>query len=254
MLIRGWAAPGENSMAADVLDWIAPFSARAADLRRVVGSGQVGRAVPDPVTPHLKGVAHGGPLSQLNLKQRIARTRHLLRKTMARTALPINLRPRMEAFDRALASAARLAAAADQGCATSATALPQPGPTAVATNCSVRDLIDLAYSSLDAGVRPDAFVLLAGLGALLGGTPRAAFEVALGLLRVGQAREACEFLQEAAEGMTDTDGFVHGLLAQLWQQAGDQRWVAAARHVLATGRDLDARNRCLELLRAARLT
>jgi hypothetical protein len=113
---------------------------------------------------------------------------------------------------------------------------------------TVHDLVTLAYRGLDAGLIDDALAVLGAIGMLLGGVPRAAFETALGLVHIGRNADACECLTSAVDGMTDSDGFVSTLLAQLWFEAGDIRWIAAARRVLATGSDRDARVRCMELL------
>ena len=90
--------------------------------------------------------------------------------------------------------------------------------------------------------------MLSGIGFLLGGAPRAALERALGLLRVKRNSQACNELAKALDGMADQDGMATALLAQLWFDAGDPRWVPLAKRVLATALNVEARARCTELL------
>ena len=119
---------------------------------------------------------------------------------------------------------------------------------ATAELSSLHDLGELAHAALAAGRESQGIAVLSGIGFLLGGAPRAALERALGLLRVKRNSQACNELAKALDGMADQDGMATALLAQLWFDARDPRWVPLAKRVLATALNVEARARCTELL------
>ena len=210
----------------DLLEWKPRFAARAP--ARL------------PTAPQPQPVA-----AQRAAHRRLACARLALRQTMARSTVPEAVRPRITAFDGVLQVAMRLVAELP------ASDVEAALPGAPASGCSIDDLVGLAHRAIDRGRLAAALSMLAGIGALLGGTPRAAFETALGLLRAGRDNEAREFLVDAVKDLHDPDGVAQALLAQLHFEAGDERWLILARRVVAVGTDADARERCHALLAAA---
>jgi hypothetical protein len=125
---------------------------------------------------------------------------------------------------------------------------PAEGQALQNATCTLQELSEVAYRALDVGREAKGFQILEAIGSLLGGPPRAALERALGQLRLNRKAKACDCLLQALEGMTDKDGLISGLLAQLWFEARDPRWITLAKRVLATGLNVEARTRCTELL------
>ena len=119
---------------------------------------------------------------------------------------------------------------------------------ATAEMSSLQDIAELAHAALAAGKELQGLAVLSGMGFLLGGAPRAALERALGLLRIKRNSQACSELVKALDGMGDQDGMATALLAQLWFEARDPRWIPLAKRVLASGLNFQARARCTELL------
>lgn len=110
------------------------------------------------------------------------------------------------------------------------------------------DIVELANRALDQGLDIQGLIVLASVGYLIGGPLQAALELANGLLRLNRRADAAACLHEAVESVNDCEGVAGSVLAWLWCDAGDGRWVAQARRVLATANDLDARTRCRNLL------
>lgn len=110
------------------------------------------------------------------------------------------------------------------------------------------DIVDLSNLALDRGLDVKGLVVLASVGYLIGGRLQAALELANGLLRLNRLADAAACLHEAIEAVNDHEGVASSMLAWLWRDAGDVRWKAQARRVLATASDVDARTRCRDML------
>lgn len=109
-------------------------------------------------------------------------------------------------------------------------------------------LFRLGWLALELGLTADALKLLGVVGALKGG-PLGAAELQASALAERDAAAAASLLERAIAATPDERGRAAALLASLWRDAGDERWVALARQVSQHATDPEARSLCRILIR-----